>query len=414
EVVPTVPTVRWTAPDVEDAEIVVEPDGGEPWSVAVDTDTPDGAFTTMVLGLKAAHAYTLTVQARTTDGVRSSEPLALTTGPPPTELPRITVEATDPDAMHRGYVITGLLNPPAAVILDSDGDYVWWYQPATLSGVVRTIVSHDGQSILLGGVNLDFAESAPILRVRYDGLELGTLDIPHRHHDFTELPDGTVAALTDDGRTVEGVEVRGDRLVELSPDGTLRTVYSVWTDHEFSPEDAGWTGPGGIIGWPHANYVEYRAADDSYNVSFLHLDGIAHIDRGTGEQRWFLGGADSTLTDAEGSAAFFDGQHGLQQLDDSLIVFVNGAGATDSRAVEVSIDPEAGRATPTWSYWPDPSLGSPVLGDVHRFDDGNTLVTFSFAGEIHEVTPDGVPIWTLSSELGGALSFVRFAERLQP
>ncbi len=414
DVVPTVPTVRWQAEGVQEAAILVEGDDGATWQVAVNTTSSDGSFQTMVLGLKAAHAYTLTVTAQTAEGPRSSEPVDLTTGAAPTDLPRLTVDTAHPDAMHRGYYVTGVLNPPAAIIFDADGDYVWWYQPESLSGVVRAIVSVDGQSILMGGVNLDFVASAPILRVRYDGVELATHDIPYRHHDFVELPDGTLAALTDDSRTVEGADVRGDQLVELAPDGSQRTVYSVWSDHDFSPGDADWTGPGGIIGWPHANYVEYRPDKDAYNVSFLHLDGIAHIDRASGQQRWFLGGDDSTLTDAQGDAAFFDGQHGLEQLDDSMLVFVNGAGDTESRAVEVSLDPDSGRAETVWSYWPDPSLGSPVLGDVHRFDDGNTLVTFSFAGEVHEVSSEGQVLWKLSSELGGALSFLHYTERLQP
>ncbi len=52
------------------------------------------------------------------------------------------------------------------------------------------------------------------------------------------------------------------------------------------------------------------------------------------------------------------------------------------------------------------------LGDVHRFDSGNTLITYSYNGQIQEVTPGGEPVWTLTASAGGVISYVTPVESL--
>lgn len=46
------------------------------------------------------------------------------------------------------------------------------------------------------------------------------------------------------------------------------------------------------------------------------------------------------------------------------------------------------------------------MGDVHRFESGNTLVTFSYSGQVHEVSPDGEVVWKVSTSAGGALGYL--------
>ena len=46
-------------------------------------------------------------------------------------------------------------------------------------------------------------------------------------------------------------------------------------------------------------------------------------------------------------------------------------------------------------------------GDVHRFDNGNTLVTWSAQGELQMVTPEGMPVWQLNTGFGQAFTFVQ-------
>ena len=59
----------------------------------------------------------------------------------------------------------------------------------------------------------------------------------------------------------------------------------------------------------------------------------------------------------------------------------------------------------TWSYTPDPSIYTFVLGDVHRFDDGDTQITWSVSGQIDRVTSAGEVKWQLNTALGYAFGF---------
>ncbi len=210
-------------------------------------------------------------------------------------------------------------------------------------------------------------------------------------------------------------EVDGDRIMEMSPDGDIVEVYSVWNDFEYVDDDDPGD-PGPPEGWTHANAIRYRAADDSYYVSLRAQDGILKVDRGSGELLWALGTGLSDFTDPDGgSAAFFNAQHGFEVLDGTLLVFNNGdAEETASRALEVAVDEATFEAEIVWEYAPDPDVFCPTLGDIHRFDSGHTLVLFSTAGQADEVTPDGEVVWQLSADIGGALGYGVFTDTLYP
>ncbi len=413
DIVSTVPTVRFDYPGAQAAWVHFGQDGQLDRRVAVNV--VDGSGQISVLGMTPDATWQLQVEAQTDTGSVTSDVVEIKTGSPPNDLPGLTVDAIDPARSSPGFLVTGSLAPATAVIIDTDGNYVWWARPDDMNSVVRVKLSVDGQHILMGGINLQGTEQSEILRLAYDGTVVERIQTPFRHHDFTELPDGTLAWLTHDPQERAGLTVVGDRVMELAPGATEPVqVYSVWDAHEPGDSIADWVGPSGNVGWPHANAIDYLPDEDGYLVSFLHLDGIARIDRATGDELWFVGGDDSTLVDGDGGSHFFDGQHGFHHLGDTLLVFVNGQGSTNSHVTELALDPDQGSAREVWSYWPDPGLGTPVLGDVERLPNGNTLATFSFSGVVHEVDPDGQPVWSLSTAIGGALSFLSWRQRLQP
>jgi len=53
---------------------------------------------------------------------------------------------------------------------------------------------------------------------------------------------------------------------------------------------------------------------------------------------------------------------------------------------------------------------SVILGDVQRLPNGNTLVTYSTVGEIHEVSPAGDLVQSLS--ITGPFGYASFRESL--
>ena len=76
---------------------------------------------------------------------------------------------------------------------------------------------------------------------------------------------------------------------------------------------------------------------------------------------------------------------------------------SNSLAIEIQLDLSSWTATRVWTY--DGGISSMVMGDVQRLDNGNTLVTYSQAGVIHEVNASGQRLRELSWSLGGAVGY---------
>ncbi len=56
----------------------------------------------------------------------------------------------------------------------------------------------------------------------------------------------------------------------------------------------------------------------------------------------------------------------------------------------------------------------PLLGNAQRLPDGNTLLVFSSAGEMNEVSPSGDVMWRLNLDLGAAFGFSERIDSLYP
>jgi hypothetical protein len=232
-------------------------------------------------------------------------------------------------------------------------------------------MSFDGKYMLIGNLNLRNNNIGELIRVRMDGEEEETLLLPKRHHDFTVLPNSDTIAIVeydDDGIGT------CDRLIELAPDGEKRLVYALRDDfgHREADEE-----------WCHTNAVNYVPDEDAYYLSVLKMNAILKIDRASGTLVWVLGGEDSTF-----DGASWHHQHQHQLLDNgNILLFSNGAGgfseADQSVAIEYALDNDTLIATETWRY--QSGLFTSSLGDVQRVGNGNTLITYSNSGTIHEV-----------------------------
>jgi len=331
---------------------------------------------------------------------------------PPTWFPGVTVERTSEDA-HQGFLVTSLVAVRSApVILDADGEYAWWYAPPEIDyRITRATLSRDGSAVLyLGYVppseGLSF-ETRDLVRVPLDGSAPEVIELTGPHHDFVELPDGTIATIAYDTREVDGEEVVGDRVLELRPDGSEVEIWSAWDDFEFAGQ--GET----TLGWTHANALDYDEADDAYYVSLCNLSSIVKVDRASGQMLWRLGGSAGDFELQPDPGPLFDSQHQFQRLDGGIVVFDNQLEDFDgSRVVQYDLDANAGTAEQRWLYRADPPLVCIALGDVHRFDDGDTLVTWSSAGQVDRVSADGEVVWQLNTGFGGALGYTTWLESL--
>ncbi|MBN2717022.1 MAG: aryl-sulfate sulfotransferase [Deltaproteobacteria bacterium] len=357
-----------------------QPDDTQTAPVALDSISTDGVYRSVLLGMKPASVY----HYRITVNDCSSAKHTIETGPIPVELPSISNTAIMPAMSANGFIVSSTgMKSHFAYIIDRDGDYVWWYpftpteNSGRMDGIARARMSADGRTMWAGSINMACG-CGYLFSIPMDGLGAPTVIPVDRHHDFTVLPDNTVAYIeyTDDG----------DRIVERNQAGETRTIYSFRDD--FSGEG---------IDWSHCNAIHYYPKDDSYTVSCLSLNSIVKINRATGTLIWDL----NSTGQGDFTGVTWAGQHGHQILDNGNILFFTNSGLdrdsdttspapqflSSSEAVELALDITAGSINEIWYYASENR--SLALGDVQRLPNGNTLVTYSSAGVIHEVTSSG-------------------------
>lgn len=393
------------------------------WSTDVDTTgyvrfrTADGVFKTATTALGTEHEVVLVgVPAETQvewqiivqeDGVDSLEGAlsTWTTGALPTGLPGMAVTGGG----QEGFLVLPVLGSyTGPVIVDAEGRIVWYHSDDRGLDVYRAMVAPDGSGIIYnaGSVSGDPAADSMLVKVSWDGTQEMELPVPLLAHDFVELPDGSIGAVAVQYGEGDQADLRGDKLVEIAPDGTITDVWTSWDYYD--PE----TQPGDDpeLGWTWVNALDYDAATDSYLVGIRNYSTIVQVPRDSFECGWAIGDEGATISVQGGR---FLRQHQFELVDDRLLVFDNeGAGGTKSRAIEYEVDWQAQVATKVWEYQATPSIYSFVLGDVHRYEDGDTLVVWSIAGQIDRVSPDGQPEWQLNTDLGYAFGFVSIYDSL--
>jgi len=416
--VPTVATVRWSAHTDEFTEAHVEFGPTDAYGDAAPVvEIAGGELEAVVVGLKPDTTYHLRAVVDRGGDVLTSADREVTTGSVPPALAELTLDPDhhDPLLADDGFLITATI-PGRATIVDADGDRVWWHgaQLDAHNCTTRAYLSRDGSGVVyltwvsfsLAGAHSDVRQ---LIRTRFDGEDVERIEVPAAHHDFVELPDGTLTVLQFDELPVEPEGIYGDRLVELHPDGSDVEVWRLWDAWEFSMGDVHEDGSR----WGHSNAVDYDPTEDAYYVSTLYMDTIFKIDRATGDVIWRLGGPASDFELTTGDDGWFDGQHQFQLTEGGIVVFDNGPYAVaETRIVEYALDHDAMTAELIWTHRPDPPLGIYAYGDVSRLDSGNTLVTWAAAGRAELVTPAGEVVWRLGSELGAAFGYGSWVDSL--
>ncbi len=347
------------------------------------------------------------------------------TGPLPVGLPKLTVTGTG----QTGFVVTPILGATKAVlILDSDGEIVWYHcigknaadEPDCAAPEVpgaerleayRARISKDGKSVLYNYAKIqgDPSPNSQIVRVPLDGTEPTSIPVPLLAHDFVEHDDGTLAALVFEDRLFEGTtRFRGNRIVEIAKDGTERTAWTSWNC--FDP--AVIKGDDLMLGWTFTNALDLDPTGAAYYVGMRHFSSIAKVNRESGMCEWVLGVGASTFTFADGSAKFLH-QHQFHIQGNRILVLDNdGMGGRMSRVLEYELDFTAMRATQVWSYNPTPPVFAFVLGEVMRIPDGSVFVNWCSGGQMELLDAAGTQLWKLNSNAGTVFGFHTLATDL--
>lgn len=362
-----------------------------------------------LLGLTASSDYFYRA-VTWADGRQSKSPIEqVQTGPLPGGLPQLTLTGSGHDA----YTIVPTLGArPAILILDPDGRIVWYHLEDRALDFFRARLSVDGKSLLYnaGSVAGDPADETEIVRVALDGSTTNSIPIPLLAHDFVEHSDGTLAAIVVEYRDFEGAELRGEKIVEIAPDGEETTVFSVWDC--FDPEQV--TGDAIEQGWTFANALDFDPEQNAYYLGLRNFSSIVRIGRDTGSCDWVLGLYGSTFEFADGADRFLH-QHQFDVTGNHVLILDNdGRTGGKSRVLEYELDFDEQLATQTWSYVSDPPIYTFALGEPSRLDDGDVFVNWSVAGQLERVSADGEARWTLSTGAGVAFGFHTLARSLYP
>lgn len=429
-------------------------DGGSGDAGLLTEATPAGAadpaFAVPVLGMKAYHHYSLRVVVTGAGGERTEgEVHGYDVPPPPQALPTFTVDTRD-DALAQdgggGLFLLSLLQGGNSwvIVIDRDGDYVWWKAADEGFSIPSTHLSPNGPFFVY--TQNDRNQTSPlggIVRIAVDGSARTITWSEGGHHDAVELPgEGTIAFIgaeildTDIGvafdklaaDTIWEVPIGADSASQAREVFRLAEAVEPWRmcshfDAEAYNAEA--------YDWSHANSLMV-AEDGDYYLMAKNFDALMKIDRETGALLWTLGDAmnegtrdgthdgDFTLVGADPDR--FTHSHMSQVwgggTDGHMSVFDNGyhrrlpSGdeVARSRATEYAWDEQARTYELVWEYdMPDQGF-VPLLGDVRRLEGGNHLVSFTSSALVQEVTADGQVAWSASGDVGngtGRITYLR-------
>ncbi len=338
----------------------------------------------------------------------------ITTGALPTWVPDLVYAASVPEAAEGGFTLASTvdLGGGGVVALDHAGRAVWAYERVEggVGPISRARLSLDRRSILYNDTPSATEPSGAIVRVPLDGGAVTTIRVAGMHTDFVELPGGAFVTLGLEYRMYDTRELAGETLVEVSPDGEARVVWSVFDD--FTPDLSRTYTVATLDGreiedWAHINGVHHDPVTDDLYVTMTFNDGVARIDRGTGALVWWLADEGSDFTRV-GDTRLLRAPHSVETTPEGLLAFNRGDPTdpeTCSGATTIALDEDEGTAEAVWTYTSERCLLVTFLGSAARLPGGNTLVSWTSSGQLEEVTADGEVAWRVNTSLGAGFGF---------
>jgi Arylsulfotransferase (ASST) len=216
--------------------------------------------------------------------------------------------------------------------------------------------------------------------------------LANAHHDFAALP-GKIAAMVWVGPDIDAES----ELVETSSDGSgaPATVFEIGANLY-----AGGTQPYERY---HCNSILYHPADDSFTIGDRFPNLYVKVSHG-GAVQWQFGGscANAPAGPSHCLEESWQVNHGHHLLDDGTLLFFNNNQLGPSAVRAYQLDTSGALSATLVQDFESGDLSSPVLGDVQRLPNGNTLITYSTAGEILEVDPSWAPVQTITGAYGYA------------
>jgi hypothetical protein len=286
------------------------------------------------------------------------------------------------------------------VALESDGTIVWYMTSVGGTLVAAPVPGTHDMVFIENGFPNDGGRNG-IVRASPDRqvaglLERGSGEFGQIHHDMVAVDDERVFFLAFETRTIRDTVVTGEAIWEWNT--TTDAVVKKWSSFEALNWDTDRLPGTSPNAWLHANSITIGPRGNIV-VSFRTQNQVISIAPDFQSLEWRVGGPGATVALAPEDA--FVSQHSASEIANGrLLLFDNrGAGAFNdhSRALELQI--QADTAFSVWDYDPAPPISAPLRGGVYRLPNGNTFTVFTaFPFEIHETTPTGERIWSMTGD----------------
>ncbi len=414
EQITTVINVSWTTDEPGVSWVEFGRDGAYDLITPVASEaSTEHSF--QLIGVSASTEVSFRCVTEFEDGQLVSEGSA-TTGALPEGIARFQVDSYDEDlASDQKWMLTGYDSEDGSwmVALDRRGGVVW-YEAVPEDGMPYTVeLLEDGPGVLYNARQADGARDKSWLVSTTLLKDVDSqVTLPMGHHGMTQLPQGGVAWIGADirpwidPRNGETVDVQGDTIMVLTPEGENIELFNAWDwaqpsitpwfDSEYFENTKDWT---------HANTVDYNDELGTILFSLRNLALLLELDVETSEVvRVHGGNHPEAYTEGSGHFTY---QHDPNWTDEGTILMVSTApkenGKDETVAIEYQIDPDSGGLHEIWSYGRGMGLHAPYHGAARALPNGNRLVNFGAAGVIHEATAAGETAWAIDSTPAVAL-----------
>jgi hypothetical protein len=355
-----------------------------------------------VFGLLPDRTYELRLIAHGEGGTLSSEPLHVTTGSLPADLPRFQAGGTSPSP---GYVLFAA--GWYGLVIDNTGRVVWYVRFP--EGPSLNFQAQPNGRYIARPLTPDTSDVKPL--VEFDPLgavtrKLGCArSLRARFHDVLIQPDGSYWLMCDETRVMDlssiggapGAMVTGTVVQHLDPAGGLLFDWSPFDHFEITDVDQE-TRSGPTVNWTHGNALDLDA-DGNLLVSFRSLNEITKIDTQTGSVLWRMGGLRNQFTFPDSGPPFL-GQHGVRAAGRELVLLDNLGEAEGSRAERYVLDEAGHTAQLTGTYVPTAATQASLGGTTQDLPKRHTLVAFGSGGVVQEYDSVGAVVWQIEGNPG--------------
>jgi hypothetical protein len=379
--------------------------GGTVDSVTPAVHLDAGEATVPVLGLLPGREYEMRVVAYGERVAVVGEPMIMTTGMLPADLPRYSASGADASP---GYVVFGAGR--YGLVIDNTGRVVWYR--AFPDGVGLSFMAEPNGRYLLRPQTPATGDNEPWIEVDPTGEMTRTLGcargLQPRPHDIVLEDDGSYLLLCDETRTMDltasggvaAARVTGTVVQRIDRIGTLRFEWNPF-DHFAITDVPANERTGTNVNWTHGNSLDVDG-DGDLLVSFRNLGEITKIDGRTGAVIWRLGGLRNQFSFIGVADPAFARQHSVRvdPVTGALVLLDNLGDRSESRAERYLIDETSRSARLVQSYGSIPGVVTEIGGSVQPLPDGRTLVSFGTAGRVEEYDASGRVVWRMEGNPG--------------